>query len=1078
MKMTIGKKVAVGFVIIVIFMVALALYTVYSSQNYLESSVGESSIFLAEEILKGIYLNINGKLEQLQTHSIHNDLHYAIKTSNSEYEKLDDIEGYINEIDRKWIEGDPDIPLHKLINKQISESLEREFVEFYREKHGYIVVAKVAITNKYGANMAQTIKTTDFNQSDEEWWKIVKNEGSYVGNLKYDEPSGMYAILMASRVDDENGNFLGVLKATFSVKGIIGEVGVNTKKYETSDLKIIMKSGKLLYSTETFRFMEDMSDKPFFKKISDQKGYFKGDEGGIEKLYSYATFSQNSGLLKDDYIVVLSNDVDEILSPAFKLRRGILYASISLITVGIMVGFLVSKSISRPIRKLSESTKNVNINKLGMTAESQIPYAEIKGRDEIAELSHAFNDMLDKLKEEIAERKRSQEERIEAVAEAEAAKVATETIEGMMDPVFITDNKGEITQFNRAFKEVLGYGKEAIGKTLLDFVDPEDVGDIIKSREKGFKNGQIGDLECSIISKDGKVIPVSINSTINYDSDNNPKGTISSVRDITQRKLAEDELKETAWKLGERMKEMNCLYEINRTAGIPDITLDEIFRETVGIIPDGWRHPGHTHTRIIFDNEEYLSDNFRESQWRIHSEILVNKETRGKLEIYYTGDAENQIEAFLDEELELAKIIAERLGEAVERILIQQDLNVKNHAIKSSINAIAISDLTGELTYVNQAFVNMWKYEDDSQILGRDATEFWEMGEKAAKIIGELQAKGSWFGELIAMGKEGGSFDVQISASMITDESGNPVGMMSSFVDITELKKTEAELLSERNFSESLVNSLPGVFYLLDDQGNFVRWNNNFLEVLEYSEEEMKSTNAVNIFEGQDREIIAEKIKEVFVKGESQVEANILSKSGKKTPFYFTGIRIAIDDSVYLIGVGMDITERRKMEKEMVRSVEELARSNEELEQFAYVVSHDLQEPLRKIQAFGGRLSSKYKDKLEGRGLDYLERMINASERMRTLINDLLTYSRLTTKANPFIPVDLNKIAQEVVLDLEARIEDTGGRIEIGELPEIDADPTQMRQLLQNLIHNGLKFHKEDDQPVVKVYSEIIGDQC
>jgi PAS domain S-box-containing protein len=155
----------------------------------------------------------------------------------------------------------------------------------------------------------------------------------------------------------------------------------------------------------------------------------------------------------------------------------------------------------------------------------------------------------------------------------------------------------------------------------------------------------------------------------------------------------------------------------------------------------------------------------------------------------------------------------------------------------------------------------------------------------------------------------------------------------------------------------------------------------------------------------------------------------------------------------------------------------ELERSNEELEEFAYVASHDLQEPLRKITAFGERLASRCGDELDDRARDYLERMQHASERMRDLISDLLTFSRVTTRAQPFKQVDLTQVAEEVVSDLEIQIQEVDGEVEVEPLPIIDAEPTQMRQLLQNLIGNGLKFHRDHVPSRVKVEAEITRDE-
>ena len=167
-----------------------------------------------------------------------------------------------------------------------------------------------------------------------------------------------------------------------------------------------------------------------------------------------------------------------------------------------------------------------------------------------------------------------------------------------------------------------------------------------------------------------------------------------------------------------------------------------------------------------------------------------------------------------------------------------------------------------------------------------------------------------------------------------------------------------------------------------------------------------------------------------------------------------------------------DISFPRQAEISLQVYTTKLEQSNRDLQEFAYVASHDLQEPLRKVLAFSDRIANKYGDALDETGRDYLKRMQGASQRMQTLINDLLTFSRVSTRSLPFTDVDLNTLAQEVLSDLENQIERTQGRVEIGELPTIEADPTQMHQLLQNLIGNALKFHSENTQPLIKVSAQ------
>jgi PAS domain S-box-containing protein len=169
-------------------------------------------------------------------------------------------------------------------------------------------------------------------------------------------------------------------------------------------------------------------------------------------------------------------------------------------------------------------------------------------------------------------------------------------------------------------------------------------------------------------------------------------------------------------------------------------------------------------------------------------------------------------------------------------------------------------------------------------------------------------------------------------------------------------------------------------------------------------------------------------------------------------------------------GLEAEIIKRQEAERVLEEYSKELARSNQELQDFAYVASHDLQEPLRKIQAFGDLLEAEYSKALGENGQQYLTRMRSAASRMSTLIEDLLAFSRVTTKAQPYVAVDLNTIASDVIEDLGLRIATTRGAVNVAPLPTVWADPTHMRQLLQNLIGNGLKFHRKDAPPVVKVY--------
>ncbi|HYH04162.1 MAG TPA: substrate-binding domain-containing protein, partial [Bacillota bacterium] len=170
------------------------------------------------------------------------------------------------------------------------------------------------------------------------------------------------------------------------------------------------------------------------------------------------------------------------------------------------------------------------------------------------------------------------------------------------------------------------------------------------------------------------------------------------------------------------------------------------------------------------------------------------------------------------------------------------------------------------------------------------------------------------------------------------------------------------------------------------------------------------------------------------------------------------------------------LTQRVKAEESLQRQKEELARSNAELQQFANVASHDLQEPLRKIMAFTERLKYSIPENMNEQSRDYLERVQNATGRMQILINDLLDYSRVTSKAQPFSEVALDEIVRDVLQDLEVKIAENQAVIEVEDLTAIDADPLQMRQLFQNLISNAIKFHRVGVNPRIRIYQRLIDE--
>lgn len=192
--------------------------------------------------------------------------------------------------------------------------------------------------------------------------------------------------------------------------------------------------------------------------------------------------------------------------------------------------------------------------------------------------------------------------------------------------------------------------------------------------------------------------------------------------------------------------------------------------------------------------------------------------------------------------------------------------------------------------------------------------------------------------------------------------------------------------------------------------------------------------------------------------------------AGEVKWFYMAAVKL--DDG--LIVTYTDVTEKNVAEARLTQYAEELKRSNQDLEQFAYVASHDLQEPLRKIRAFGDRLAARYEDKLDEVGAEYISRMQQASARMQKLIEDLLSFSRISSGHEQFTRVDLTAVVNEVVDDIEGQIIREKAKVGVKPIAEINGDRGQIRRLFQNLISNAIKFHKQDGLPVVEISGEVV----
>lgn len=368
---------------------------------------------------------------------------------------------------------------------------------------------------------------------------------------------------------------------------------------------------------------------------------------------------------------------------------------------------------------------------------------------------------------------------------------------------------------------------------------------------------------------------------------------------------------------------------------------------------------------------------------------------------------------------------------------------------------------------------------------GLEATGFSEedvIGKTLAEIVPEKEAalSAERFEEVIWARKSlhsertidlpaGDSLTFEIATSPIFSEEGHCTHIVTLSRDASTVRATERALGEAEGRYRNLYEQAPIAYYSMNGDGFIEMCNERGAEMLGYTRDQLIGRPLHDLF--TDSPSVQAKARQVIerFKAGQEIRGKELEMSTRDGRLVWARLSMtAIRDSQGKIVAGRSTAEDIT---ELIRIEEELRASNRQLEEFASIAAHDLSEPLRKIQFFGDRLLKTAAGDLDERGQDYVTRMRQAAERMGQLVDDVLAFSRISRKGQPFQLVDLNEIARGVLSDLEVQVRESGAHIALVGLPEIEAEPTQMRQLLQNLVSNALKFRSQERPTVVTVSS-------
>lgn len=323
--------------------------------------------------------------------------------------------------------------------------------------------------------------------------------------------------------------------------------------------------------------------------------------------------------------------------------------------------------------------------------------------------------------------------------------------------------------------------------------------------------------------------------------------------------------------------------------------------------------------------------------------------------------------------------------------------------------------------------------------------------------------------ELEMKRKDGSTVWVASTVNFIRDSSGRPVEMVGVLRDITDRKRA-------RELFTALSVSSPVGTYIVSD-GKFLFTNPGFRRLVGYSEDELSKKDPLDLVAPEDRERVRQAaVKMLKGDSSSSYEYGIVNKAGETRWVMETVNSIQYQERRAALGNLVDISERKQMEQKLKQTLAELESSNRELEQFAYVASHDLQEPLRMVGSYVQLIAQRYRGKLDPDADDFIAYAVDGANRMQRMIQDLLAYSRVSTHGKSFQPTDCESVFRQVLDVLKLAIEESGAVVTHDPLPAVFADESQMVQLFQNLVGNAIKFRGEAS-PTIHVSATERGNE-
>ncbi len=454
--------------------------------------------------------------------------------------------------------------------------------------------------------------------------------------------------------------------------------------------------------------------------------------------------------------------------------------------------------------------------------------------------------------------------------------------------------------------------------------------------------------------------------------------------------------------------------------------------------------------------------------------------------------AKQELEVKVEERtVELSKANEQMTKEITDRRKAQEDLtqllSLHSATLESTTDGILVVDLNGKVASYNQKFLQLWQISESlaaTKDFDKILTSVLDQLINPEKFISEVKR--------LYSNPLASSLDiVEFKDGRVYERCSQPqridnkvVGRVWSFRDVTDKKIAERALKESKQMLQIVMNNIPQFIFWKDRNLTYLGCNSNFAKAAGFSKPEEVVGKTDNDLAWKKEEAASYREYDNKVMDTNMPQYHIIEQQkqadGKQA--WIDTNKIPLHDAngnvVGILGSYEDITDRKKAEEEKEKLNHELEEANQEMKNFVYIASHDLREPLRKVAAFGDMLQKSLGGKLESEDAENLQFMIDGAQRMNKMIEGLLVYSRVSTKTNPPEVVDLNEIVKQLQqLELSIVLQEKQVAMEIPEsLPSVAADPVQIRQLMQNLIANGIKYQAKGNIPSITITSKWTGN--